>query len=78
MPDRQIAELGLVDTVQSLRNAVDRVVVGLGGDIPLLPLELLQLVLGFDALDQGVPVKRDAGLSSMNFQHCSIIAAMLL
>ena len=31
MPDRQIAELRLVDTVQSLRNAVDRVVVGLGG-----------------------------------------------
>ena len=25
VPDRQIAELGLVDTVQSLRDAVDRV-----------------------------------------------------
>ena len=79
VPDRQIAELRLVDTVQSLRNAVDRVVVGLGGDIPLLPLELHQLVLGLDALDQGIPVKRDAGLLFDKLPALlDLVAAMLL
>ena len=79
VPDRQIAELGLVDTVQSLRDAVDRVVVGLGGDIPLLPLELHQLVLGLNAFDQGIPIERDASLLFDELPALlDLVAAMLL
>jgi hypothetical protein len=79
MPDRQIAELGLIDTVQSLCNAVDRVVVGLRGDIPLLPLELHQLVLRLDALDQRIPVERDTGLLFDKLPALlDLVAAMLL
>ena len=62
MPDGTIAVLRLIDTIQSLSNAVDGVVVGLCSDIPLLPLELLKLILSLKTLDQNVPVEGNAGL----------------
>ena len=62
VPDGQIAELGLVDAVQCLSNAVDGVAAGLCCNFPLLPLELHELVLSFDTLAHEVEIHGNAGL----------------
>ena len=62
MPAGQVAVLALVDAVQGLGHAVDGIEIGIGGHVPLLPLETLQLVLALQPLHQLVPVEGRAGL----------------
>ena len=62
VPDRSVAVLGLINSVKSLSYAVDRIVVGVGINIPLFPLKLLQVVLSFDIFDELIPVELNVEL----------------
>ena len=79
MPDEVFAVLGLIDAVESLRNAVDGIVIGVGGNVPFFPLEALQFVLRFQILDELIPVERHAGHFLNKFPGAfDLLGAMLL
>ena len=62
VPDLPITVLCLIDAVQSLGNTVNRIVVGLADDFPLLPLKALQLVLELQLVNQLLPAEGDVVL----------------
>ena len=79
MPDEVFSVLRLIDAVERLRDAVDGIVIGVGGNVPLLPLKPLQFVLGFQILDELIPVERHAGHFLNKFPGAfDLLGAMLL